>query len=403
VPSIYNMKYLLLVLDGGGDRGENTPLQVAHKPNIDSLSAAGKNGLLDLGYKREVNSDVGYLTLLSCYSKDEYPGRGYIEVLGVNILPGKRDLCIRGNFATLDSRGNIKDRRAGRDETGLKGLAEKLDGMEIDGVGFTVIKSTGHRVIIIASGPSLSDSVRPNDPMKTGVPLPQVTARSPQARFTASVLNKFVYRANKVLSKEPVNRRRELPANTILFRNFGMKREAEGFEDRFGLKGCCVAGVNVAKGVARFLGMDVIEVKGATGRPDTDLAGKREAAVRALKKHDFVFLHINGTDVLAHDRNRAGKAEFIERIDKEMGKLLEHVNLEETCIVVTCDHRTVSLPFSKYRDYEHVRDPVPIVISGDGIKPDEVKTFNEYSVKRGSLKMSGTELVPLLLMLTRKR
>ncbi len=396
------MKYLLVVLDGAGDRGDNTPLQVAHKPNIDSLSAAGKNGLLDLGYKKNVNSDVGFLTLLSCYSKDDYPGRGYIEALGVNILPGKKDLCIRGNFATLDSRGNVKDRRAGRDETGLRGLAEKLDGMEIDGVGFTVIKSTGHRVIIIASGPGLSDRVRPNDPMKTGVPLSQVTARNPQARFTASVLNRFVYRANRILSREPVNRRRELPANTILFRNLGMKRETKGFEEMFGLRGCCVAGVNVAKGVARFLGMDVIEVKGATGMPDTNLASKREATVKALKKYDFIFLHINGTDILAHDRNRSGKAEFIEKIDKEIGKLLEGINLEETCIVVTCDHRTVSLPLSEYKGYEHTRDPVPIVISGDGIKPDEVKAFNEYSVKRGSLKMSGTELVPLLLMLTKK-
>jgi len=397
------MKYLLVVLDGAGDRGDNTPLQVAHKPNIDSLSAAGKNGLLDLGYRKEVNSDVGYLTLLSCYSKGEYPGRGYIEALGVNILPGKNDLCIRGNFATLDSSGNVKDRRAGRDETGLRGLAEKLDGMEIDGVGFTVINSTGHRVVIVASGPGLSGSVMPNDPMKTGVPLPQVTVKNTKARFTASVLNKFVYRANKILSREPVNRRRKLPANTILFRNIGMKRETEGFEDRFGLSGCCVAGVNVARGVARFLDMDVMEVKGATGRPDTDLASKRRATAKALKKYDFVFLHINGTDTLAHDRNRSGKAVFIEKIDRELGKLMEGINLEETCIVVTCDHRTVSLPLSEYKDYEHTRDPVPIVISGDGIKPDEVKAFDEQSVKRGSLRMSGTELVPLLLMLTKKR
>jgi 2,3-bisphosphoglycerate-independent phosphoglycerate mutase len=396
------MKYLLVVLDGAGDRGENTPLQAANKPNIDSLAAAGKNGLLDLGYKKDVNSDVGYLTLLSCYSKDEYPGRGYIEALGVKLFPSEKALCIRGNFATLDSGGNVKDRRAGRDEAGLEGLAEKLDGMEIDGVRFTVRKSTGHRVVIVASGPGLSDKVKPNDPFKIGVPLPQVTARSPEARRTASVLNRFIYRANKILSGEPVNRKRELPANTILFRNIGRKREVEGFEERFGLRGCCVAGVSVAKGVARFLGMDVIDVKGATGMPDTNLGNKRKAAEKALKKHDFVFLHINGTDILAHDRNRSGKAEFIEKIDSELGKLLEHVNLEETCVVVTCDHRTVSLPESEWKAYEHTRDPVPILISGDGIKPDEVKRFDESSVKWGSLKMSGNELVPLLLMLTKK-
>jgi 2,3-bisphosphoglycerate-independent phosphoglycerate mutase len=395
------MKFLLIVLDGAGDRGDDTPLQVAHKPNIDSLSAAGKNGLLDLGYTRDVNSDVGYLTLLSCYSKKEYPGRGYIEALGVNLQPGKKGLCIRGNFASLDSRGNVKDRRAGRDETGLERFARKLDGMEIDGVNFTIKKSTSYRVVIVASGPRLSEKLKPNDPMKTGVPLPQVSARSPQAKFTASVLNKFLYRANKILAKEKLNEKRDLPANAILFRNFGLRRDVESFEERFGLKACCVAGVNVAKGVARFLGIDVIEVKGATGRPDTNLKNKMKETVKALKKYDFVFLHINGTDVLAHDKDRSGKAEFIEKIDKEMERLLENIDLEDTCVVVTCDHRTVSLP--NYKGYEHVPDPVPIVISGDGIKPDEVKNFDEKSVSLGSLKMSGTELVPLLLMFTKKK
>lgn len=397
------MKYLLVVLDGGADLGKRTPFQAAKKPNIDSLSAAGKNGLLDLGYKRNVNSDVGYLTLLSCYSKDEYPGRGYIEALGVDLIPGERDLCIRGNFATLDARGNVRDRRAGRDETGLDELADKLDGMEVDGVTFTVMKSTGHRVVIMISGPRLSDRIKPNDPMKTGVPLRQVTARASDGKFTASVMNKFVYRANKILSAEHVNRKRRLPANTILIRNVGMRKDVESFEDRFGLKGCCVAGVNVAKGVARFLGMDVMEVKGATGKPDTDLAAKRKATIRALKKHDFVFLHINGTDILSHNRNRSGKAGMIEDIDKQLGKILGKVNLEETCIVVTCDHRTVSLPFSEWKAYEHVKEPVPIVISGDGIKPDPVKRFDEESVKSGTLKMAGTELVPLLLMLTKRK
>lgn len=396
------MKYLLVVLDGAGDRGENTPLQAAHKPNMDSLSKAGKNGLLDLGYTRDVNSDVGYLTILSCYSKNEYPGRGYIEALGDGLSPKKGNLCIRGNFATLDSKGNVKNRRAGREEIGLEAMAAKLDGMEIDGVRFTVRKSSGHRVVIIMSGPRLSMRVKPNDPMKTGVPLPQITARNGEGKFTASVLNKFLYKARGILSKDPANKERGIPANTILIRNIGMRKDVESFEDRFGLKGCCVAGVNVAKGVARYLGMDAMDVKGATGRPDTNLGAKRKAVIKALRKYDLVFLHINGTDILSHDRDRTGKADFITKIDKELGNILEHMNLEESCIVLTCDHRTVSLPKSKHRGYEHVKDPVPICISGDGIKPDGVKRFDEHSAESGTLKLSGTELIPLLTMLTRK-
>ncbi len=395
------MKYLLVVLDGCADRGKGTPFQVARKPNIDSLSHAGKNGMMDIGYTKDVNSDVGYLTLLSCYYRGEYPGRGYIEALGASIYPGDDDICIRANFATLDSRGNVKDRRAGRDETGLEDMAALLDGMEIDKVRFTVKKSSGHRLVIVMSGPGLSDRVKTNDPMKTGVPLAQITARSSGGKLTASVLNRFLYRANKTLAGHKANKKRELPANTILIRNVGKKKEAKSFEERYGLKGCCVAGVNVTKGVARFVGMDVMEVKKANGMPDTDLKGKRKACIKALGKYDFVFLHINGTDILAHDRDRKGKTAFLEKIDRELGFIMEHMDLEESVVVVTSDHRTVSLPRDKHPGYEHTKDPVPICISGDGIKPDGVKKFDEYSAERGSVKLSGTELIPYLLMLTK--
>jgi 2,3-bisphosphoglycerate-independent phosphoglycerate mutase len=395
------MKFILLVMDGAGDTGEATPLQTARKPNMDSLAASGKNGLLDIGYSREVDSDVGYLTILSCFSKGEYPGRGYIEALGAGLDPGPGDLCIRGNFATLDSRGNVTDRRAGRDETGLDELSSKLDGMEIDGAHFRVVRTTGHRVVIVASGPGLSDRIIPNDPMKTDVPLGQIAARAPAGKRTASALNKFLYRANAMLTKDPVNRKRSTPANAIIVRSIGMRKDVEPFRERFGLRACCVAGVNVAKGVARFLGIDVIDVKGATGRPDTDIGAKMKACLRSLKDHDVVFLHINGTDILAHDKDRAGKARFIERIDKELGNLLRQLDMKETCIVLTCDHRTASL--AGYKGYEHLRDPVPICISGGGVRPDGVERFDEASAEKGSLRLRGTELIPLLRMLTGKR
>ena len=118
--NIIVMKIILIVLDGAGDlpdKSGNTPLSLANKPNIDSLAKRGQAGLLDVGYKgsnKDVNSDVGYMVLLGCYSKEEYPGRGYIEALGTGLNPGPDDICIRGNFATLDKNGNIKDRRAGR-------------------------------------------------------------------------------------------------------------------------------------------------------------------------------------------------------------------------------------------------------------------------------------------------
>lgn len=384
------MKFLLLVGDGMGDVGKGTPLQTAGKPNMDRLAEAGRCGLLDIGYKKTVNSDYGYLHLLGCFSRDEYPGRGYLEALGIGLDPGPGDVCIRGNFATLDVDGILVDRRAGRDETGLEEFCGKLDGMEIDGVRFRVKKGAGHRVAIVLEGKGLSEKLVPNDPMKTGVPLPEVGAATPEAKKTASALNKFVRRSHKMLSREKVNRARKVPANIILIRNPGRRRDVDSFESRHGMRACCVAGIPIAKGVARFLGMDVLPVKGATGNPKTNLEGKTRAVIRALKGYDFVFLHINAPDILAHDAKRKEKAEYIGRIDRELGKVIKEEGLDDMVVIVTCDHRTSSL--KDYKSYRHTVDPVPVLVSGNSISADSIKRFDEKSCEAG-FRISGNGLI----------
>ncbi len=396
------MKFVMLVLDGAGDRGKNTPLNMASKPNMDSIAKMGRVGLLDIGYKKGADSDVGYLNLLGCYDRNEYPGRGYLAALGVGLRPGPDDVCIRGNFATLDYKGNLRDRRAGRDETELEYFAEILDGMEIDGVRFTVRKCSGHRVVIVMKGENLSHRIVPNDPKKTGVPLPQVKAMEGHAKFTASVLNKFSLRVNKILSKEPAQKKRRVPANIILIRNVGIRREGEDFWKNFKLKGLCVAGITIAKGVSRFVGLDVVDVPGTTGRENTDIRAKMDATIKGLKDHDFVFLHINGTDILSHDRKRSQKREFIRKIDKEFGRVVKRFPIEENCYILACDHRTVSLSRGFWPGYEHTIDPVPIAFCGPGVKPDQRVRWDEGSGRYGSFFLNRDELMGFVLKQIRK-
>ncbi|MEM5812634.1 MAG: 2,3-bisphosphoglycerate-independent phosphoglycerate mutase [Candidatus Aenigmatarchaeota archaeon] len=385
------MKIVLVVLDGAGDIGSKTPLSLAEKPNMDYLAKKGRVGLLDIGYKRDADSDIGDLSLLGCYSKEEYPGRGYLEALGLGLNPNPKDVCIRANFATLNPDGILIDRRAGRDETGLEELANRLDGTEIDRVKFLVKKSSGHRVVIVLTGNNLSDKIIPNDPKKTGLSVPQVGAKAQEAKFTASVLNKFLYKANRILSSHPVNKSRKVPTNTILIRNAGHPKKTASFESRFGIKGCCIAGIAIAKGVARFLGMDVIEVNGATGLPNTNLKGKAETARKAIEKYDFVFLHINGADILSHDRKPEEKREFIERVDRDVFSTLKDSN---AMIAVTCDHRTASSP--DHKGYEHLNDPVPFFASGGKIKP-EGKPYSEEECEKSRLRLEGNGLMEFLI------
>ena len=388
------MKIILLVLDGLAELGNNTPLKLANKPNMNELAKKGVCGTLDIGYKRtnkDVNSDRGYITLLGCFSNNEYPGRGYIEALGTGLNPGPDDICIRGNFATLDPRGNIQDRRAGRDETGLEGFAQKLDGMEIDGVRFVIKKSSGHRVSILMKGKNLSAHVTPNDFQKTCVPLPQIKAKKPEAKTTASILNKFVYRVNKILSQEPINKKRKMPANTILIRNVGKSTKVESFKERYDLKACSISGLAVTRGACKFLGIENIIVPGANGLPSTNLTGKFNAAKKALENHDFVFLHVNGTDTLSHNRKPKEKKRFIEKIDKELGRIME----PDVLYVVTCDHGSMSDP--NYKDYEHLTIPVPFIVSCPGINPDGVDIFDEDRCNRSQLKLKGNELMKFIV------
>ncbi len=311
---------------------------------------------------------------------------------------GENDVCIRGNFATLAENGNILDRRAGRDETGLEELTERLDGMEIDGVHFSLRKSAGHRVVIVLKAlddkVKLSDQVISNDPEKTGVPVMQIKSRISEGKLTASVLNKFVSKTNKMLSQERVNKERKLPANVLLLRGFGRKKTIETFQKKYGMSSCCIAGIPIVKGVASFLGMDIITVHGATGYPNTNLDGKFRETSESLQKYDFVWLHVNGTDILSHDKKREEKAKFIEKIDKKLGEILKNIEVKELVVIITSDHRTASDPSYPY--YRHTKDPNPILISGKGIKPDRIEKFDERSCAGGFF-IKGNGLLPFIL------
>ena len=393
------MKILLIVLDGGGDTGKRTPYQVADKPNTDSLAKNGICGLLDIGYKGTPWSEVGYLNILGLYSEETFPRRGYLEALGVGMEDiAENDLCIRGNFATIGASGNILDRRAGRDETGLEELVEKIDGIEIDGVRFSLKKSAEHRVVVVMKTldqkTELSDELTSNDPEKTELPVMQIKPKKPEAKLTASILNKFVSKTNKILSQEQINKERELPANVFLLRGFGKKKEIETFKEKYGLNSCCIAGIPIMKGVASFVGMDLITVPGATGKPDTNLEGKFRETLEALQRYDFVLLHINGTDKLSHDADRQGKTEFIEKIDIRLGGILKSIDMKEAVVIITSDHRTSSDP--SYPVYRHTRDPIPTMISGNGIKPDRIGKFDERSCAGGFF-IKGNGLLPFVL------
>lgn len=367
---------LFIILDGAADVGKRTPLEAASTPNLDLIAKHSYCGLwtgpsAGRGYNIKSMSEIATLELLG-YASDESPGRGVLEALGIGIKPKKGAIYLRANFATVDRGWKIIDRRAGRDETGLDELSKAVS-MKIGGIKLAFHRSLGHRGVLELTGRGLSPEVGDSD--VGGVKPAVVHARSKAGAKTAYVLNEFLKRSNEALSGHPANRKRKLPANFILLRGAGRMRRVEPFSRRFGLKGCAVAADGLVKGVARYIGLDVLEVKGATGDANTDLKAKLGAAMRGLETHDFVMLHIKGADVCSHSRDRAGKAAFIERLDRELFEhLIKHRNVN---VAVTCDHITDS------RTGEHRFGPVPylVYLAGDG--SNNVPRFTEAACSRG--------------------
>jgi len=138
--------------------------------------------------------------------------------------------------------------------------------------------------------------------------------------------------------------------------------------------------------------MKIIEVKGADGSALTNLAGKFLFAKNALKKYDFVFLHIKATDTLAEDGKYREKKEFIERIDENLKPLL---GLKDALIVITADHSTCC------NLKRHCDELIPILISGSGV--ENISKFSEKDCKGGKLGiLKQTDLMAKILELYKK-
>jgi len=226
------------------------------------------------------------------------------------------------------------------------------------------------------------------DPHALGA-VPKARALKKGSEKTARALNEFTKKAMDILGNAPENKKKKLPANAILCRGAGTYREVEPFAKKFGFTGACVAGGALYKGVAEYIGMDVLYVKGATGTKDTDLKAKAKHAIAALKNHDFVFVHVKATDSCSHDGDYGCKKKVIERVDKELIPTLKKTGAN---IMITGDHTT---PCSVG---EHTGHEVPLLCWGPGFRVDTCKKFSENACMEGGLgHLEGWDLFPILV------
>jgi len=386
----------LVVIDGLGGLPASdsttcaTELEAAATPNLDELAAAGSCGLqIPVASGVTPGSGPGHLGVFG-YDPLEYRvGRGVLSALGIefDLRPG--DVAARGNFCTLDDRGSVTDRRAGRIETELnQKLCDKLNDMELEGVEVIVETVKEHRFLLVLRGDELSGDLEDTDPQEIGVephePRVKPTDSGRTAERTAGLVRQFVRQAEEVLADET-------PANGVLLRGFDQRPTWPTVGEAYGLNAACLASYPMYRGVASLVGMDVLECGDTMGdKIDVvrDSWADRESS--AGGGYDFFFLHEKRTDKAGEDGDFDQKVTAIEQVD---GAIPDLMAADPDVVVVTGDHSTPSAMKS------HSWHPVPVLIHADRCRADRVDAFGETVCRTGSLgaRLPACELMPLAL------
>ncbi len=399
------VKYLIVVGDGMADYpvpelGNKTPLQAAHKPNMDAIAAKGRSGLLKtVPDDMTPGSDVAICSVLGYDPRIYCTGRGPLEAPSRGIKLGPNDAAYRCNIIT-EKDGAILDYSAGHitTEEAAQLLAAVQQRLQKPGkIEFYVGLDYRH-FLILRNFPNPEQIVCTPPHDATGVPVTEVLpkAKVPEAEKNARLLRDLVEESRDILHNHPVNLAREKagkrPGNLIWPWGGGKKPTMPTLKEKFGVKSAVISAVDLIKGIGIYAGMEIINVAGATGLANTNYEGKADAALEALKTNDLVFVHVEAPDEAGHVKDAKLKVKTIEDLDKRLlGRIISGLS-EPYAIAILPDHPT------PLKIGTHTRDPVPFAIAAPCIKPDGVKKLDETSAKKGAFGLIDNDyLVSLLL------
>lgn len=387
------MKHIIILGDGMADwpvksLGDKTLLQYAKTPYMDMLARMGRNGRLQTvadGF--HPGSEVANLSVLGYNLPKVYEGRGALEAasIGIDLKPGEMAMrcnliCIDGEVIKNHSSGHISTEEA---DVLIQYLQEELGS---DKVCFHTGVSYRH-LLVIKGGNKQLDCTPPHDvPLQPFRPL-LVKPLQAEAEDTASLINELILKSQELLKNHPINLKRiadgKDPANSIWPWSPGYRPQMETLSDTFpGIKsGAVISAVDLIRGIGYYAGLRRLEVEGATGLYDTNYENKVAAALDALKKDDFVYLHIEASDEAGHEGDLDLKIKTIENLDsRAVGPIYEAVKDwdEPVAIAVLPDHPTPC----ELRT--HTKDPIPFLIWYPGIEADSVQTYDEVAACEGS-------------------
>ncbi len=372
-------KIIFLVIDGLGgypDKTGKSELEYAKIPNLNQLVSKSDCGLtIPVLEGITPGSGPGHLSLFG-YDPIKYLlGRGILETLGIDIELNPNEIAARGNFCTVDNNGNITDRRANRIQTNISTqIINELKKIELSGIEFKIYPVRDHRFVLIMNGKNLSPNISETDPQILGTKPLESLPLSDNAINTASKINQFVELTKTILSTRET-------ANMILLRGFSQLPNLPNFNFSYKLKSCAIAAYPMYKGLAKLLGMDVL-----------NCGDTFEQEIKTLKenfnKYNFFFLHYKPADAAGEDGNFENKIKTLEALDKFIPEI---TNINPDVLVIAGDHSTPAILGS------HSWHPVPVMIHTNKSINHNVKHFTEKDLIYGNL---GTIHATKLMLLS---
>jgi len=406
------MKHIIILGDGMADHpverlGGKTLLQYARPEYMNRLAKAGRCGrLVTVPEGFPPGSEVANTAILGYDLNKVYEGRGPLEAASIGYEMQPDDFAIRCNIITLEN-GKIITHNGGNLQTEdarvlIDYLNEHLakpinehEGCErvkfICGIQYRhllVIKG-GNKHIVCAPPHD-----HPNEPWRPLLVKAESVVSDSIADThhlspaqTASLINDLILRSQELLTQHPYNlakaARGERQANSIWPWSGGYRPSMQTLMQQYPQvkTGAVISAVDLIQGIGKYAGLRIIKVPGATGLADTNYEGKAQAAIDALQKDDFVFVHVEATDEAGHDGDLELKLKAIDYLDQRLIKpILEATEQmqEPVCIAVLPDHPT------PVEQRIHVNEPVPFLIYYKGIEPDAVEHYDEQSCVSGS-------------------
>lgn len=360
-------KIILIILDGIGDLpiaelGNKTPLGAAGKPNLNALASRAKLGIMQPIKGIAPESGAAQYAILG-YDLNSCPRRGPLEALGIGYKLKRGEIAIRCNFAKVRGKKIIDVRM----KIPPRGIIERLNRIDPE---IRIIPTIDYRAVMIVKNASEDVSNTHPGYEKYGS-ISRAVTRTKIERIcrgeikTCKRINKFIANAERIMHN-----------GTILLRDAGKKPGNVKKMHNWGI----IADMPVEIGLGKFLGMKVIR-RG------------RDEVRQIVNCRTNIYVQIKGPDKLGHNGNALAKKKAIEKIDRMLAPLVKEKN---ALICITADHST---PCALKR---HSADPVPVLISGAGIRGDGIGEFSESACAGGSIgRIYGKDLMRLVTKLSR--